>query len=124
MIEAPIQHIQYMYCDKIMADIWFSYARNYIKVQTYSEDFLHSPFGRKEDNMMTLTDLDVMLEGRCFERVRGDCEQILKEMGIPCYDPLAIVHQTHGYLANSYEWIRFDDDPSELSLAALQKKYN
>lgn len=111
-----------MYQDSIYADIWFNYYLNYIKVKNRSDDWYHLPFGRKAEAEVTLADLDFMLEARCFERERGDAEQILKDMGLPCYDPLAIVRITNGFLVDDHEWIRFDD-PMELSLEALQQKW-
>ena len=119
----PIQHMQYMYRDELYADIWFNYYLGYIKVKTYTDDWLHLPFGRKTDDEVTLADLDFMLEERCFERGRKDAKQLLDSMGIPCYDPLAIVHVTNGYLINDWEWIRFDNDPAGLTIEDLQRKW-
>lgn len=123
IVKPPIQHMQYMYRDQVYADIWFNYFLTFIKVTTYSDDWLHLPFGRKPDAEVTLADLDFMLEERCFERGRSDAKQLLKSMDIPCYDPLAIVRVTNGFLIGDWEWIRFDNDPKDISLEALQQKW-
>ncbi len=122
-MELPIQHMQFMYVDKLHTDIWFSYFKNYIKVVNHSDDWLNLPFGTKDPSQVTLADFDRALEDRCFERTCAGAKLYLAALNLDCYDSLAIVHKTHGYLYNDWVWIRFDDDPTEMSLEYLKRQF-
>lgn len=50
-------------------------------------------------------DFEYFLEERCFPRTRDHAEEILKELGLPFYDPLLIVEKTKGYMAGDQQWL-------------------
>lgn len=121
--ESQTQHMQFMYDDKLMTDVWFNYHTNYIRVVNHSDDWRNLFFGRKKPDEITLADLDYVLEDHCIPRSRANVKEYLHNIGLDIYDPLAIVHITHGFVANCKEWIRFDDDPSYICLQYLDDHF-
>lgn len=70
------------------------------------------PFGLKTD-CITLKDLDEFYEDRCFPRERGNCRELLKELGVDYYEPELICRKTHGLLFDDLCWIKFSDTDSK-----------
>ena len=50
-------------------------------------------------------DFEYFLEERCFPKTRDHAKEILKELGLPFYDPLLIVEKTKGYMAGDQQWL-------------------
>ena len=50
-------------------------------------------------------DFTWFLESRCFPKTRDHAKDILKEMGLPFYDPLLIIEKTDGRMAGDEQWI-------------------
>lgn len=53
----------------------------------------------------TWDDFTWFLESRCFPKTRDHAKDILKEMGLPFYDPLLIIEKTDGRMAGDEQWI-------------------
>lgn len=49
-------------------------------------------------------------ESRCFPRTRANCDELLRQLGLTQYVPLAIVRRTHGVMWDDDVWIRFSDE--------------
>lgn len=45
------------------------------------------------------------LESRCFPKTRDKMKWILRELELPCYDPLLIIEKTKGRMAEDHQWI-------------------
>lgn len=49
------------------------------------------------------------LEGRLVPRARQNIDELLRGMGLDYYDPVGILHYTHGLCTDDYYWIKFGD---------------
>ncbi len=73
-----------------------------------------------KDTPCTLIDVDEMqkivhirnynefLESRCFPRTRDKMKLVLRDLGIPFYDPYLIIQKTEGRMAEDDFWIRIE----------------
>ena len=48
------------------------------------------------------------LESRCFPESRDKMKLILKDLGLPFYDPIMIIEKTAGRMAEDDFWIRIE----------------
>ena len=48
------------------------------------------------------------LESRCFPESRDKMKLILKDLGLPFYDPIMIIEKTEGRMAEDDFWIRIE----------------
>lgn len=76
-----------------------------VVIQNRTDDILHRAFGVIE--APTWNDFENFLRDRCFPQTRGNCKELLREMGLTDYDPLQIVEKTKGRLADDEMWLRF-----------------
>lgn len=76
-----------------------------VVIQNKTDDILHRAFGVIEDP--TWNDFENFLRDRCFPQTRGNCKELLREMGLTDYDPLQIAEKTKGRLADDEMWLRF-----------------
>ena len=76
-----------------------------VVIQNKTDDILHRAFGVIKDP--TWNDFENFLRDRCFPQTRGNCEELLQEMGLTDYDPLQIAEKTKGRLADDEMWLRF-----------------
>ena len=76
-----------------------------VVIQNKTDDILHRAFGVIE--APTWNDFENFLRDRCFPQTRGNCKELLREMGLTDYDPLQIVEKTKGRLADDEMWLRF-----------------
>ena len=75
----------------------------------YTTDPIWLPFGvHKEANLDMLEDF---YEDRCFPRERVNCKQILRDLGLDCYEPELICRKTHGLQFDDTLWLQFSDEP-------------
>ena len=77
-----------------------------IKIQNRTSDLLHRAFGCIENP--NWEDFEYFLQDRCFPATRGNVKQLLKAIGVPNYDPLAVVEKTKGRMAEDQLWIKFN----------------
>ena len=77
-----------------------------IKIQNQTNDLLHRAFGSIENPIWQ--DFEYFLRDRCFPATRGNVKHLLKAIGEPSYDPLAIVEKTKGRMAEDQLWIKFN----------------
>lgn len=59
---------------------------------------------------VTREDVEDMFARRVFDIGRPDKDALLKEMGVPFYDPLMIILKTRGVMLRDYFWIRFNKE--------------
>ena len=76
-----------------------------VVIQNKTDDILHRAFGVIKDP--TWNDFENFLRDRCFPQTRGNCKELLQEMGLTDYDPLQIAEKTKGRLADDEMWLRF-----------------
>ena len=82
-------------------DIDFRHEK--IKIQNYTDQIPLRAFGVVENP--TWDDFQLFLEDRCFPRTRDHANQILREIGVPFYDPLLIIEKTKGEMEGDHQWI-------------------
>ena len=47
-------------------------------------------------------------ESRCFPESRDKMKLILKDLGLPFYDPIMIIEKTEGRMAEDNFWVRIE----------------
>lgn len=55
-----------------------------------------------------IEDYREFLESRCFPRTRDKMKLVLKDLGIPFYDPYLIIQKTEGRMTEDDFWIRIE----------------
>ena len=81
-------------------------VRNFLEPEGFNLYLL--PFGKDTDP--SWEDYLDFLRERCFPPNRTGAKRILKYLGLAEYDPIAIVHKTHGVMNDDYIWLRFDKE--------------
>ena len=82
-------------------DIDFMHEK--IKIQNFTDKIPLRAFGVVENP--SWADFEYFLEDRCFPRTRDHAKDLLREIGVPFYDPLLIIEKTKGYMGGDYQWI-------------------
>ena len=65
---------------------------------------LSSAFG--VNRKPTWDDLQIFLKDRCVPQERDGLKYYLSDLGLDCYDPLAIIRKTEGRMAEDSCWIK------------------
>lgn len=66
--------------------------------------------------------LDKFFADRCFPSTRQNAKELLAIAGLTLYQPKLICRKTHGIVAHDHYWIRYADDPTDLSYASLMQE--
>ena len=101
----------YMYQQHPCTVIDVDFLNQRVMVQNKTKDLLHRAFGVIENP--TWNDFETFLRERCFPAARGNAKEILKELQLPCYDPLQIVEKTQGRTSEDDMWLKFSYYPME-----------
>ena len=56
----------------------------------------------------TIEDYNEFLESRCFPRTRDKMKLVLRDLGIPFYDPYLIIQKTEGRMAEDDFWLKIE----------------
>ena len=83
-----------------------------ISFKNHIDNPIMIPFGVRTS--ATFDDLEEFFEDRCFPRERVNCKDILRRLGLDCYEPELICRKTHGMQFDDFLWIKFDNDDSGL----------
>lgn len=79
-------------------------------------------FGMNGKATPTAARLDKFFADRCFPSTRQNAKELLAIAGLTLYQPKLICRKTHGIVAHDHYWIRYADDPSDLSYASLMQE--
>ena len=101
----------YMFHQNPCTVIDLDFLNRRVFIENKTNDLLHRAFGVNEHP--NWGDLEIFLQDRCFPKSRGNCKQILREMGLTDYDPLQIVEKTQGRISEDNLWIKFQYYPKE-----------
>ena len=82
---------------------------NDVSFINYTNDPLKLPFGVKQS--VERWEVEDYFEDRCFPRERANCNDILGELGLSCYEPELICRKTWGRQFDDFCWIKFLDEP-------------
>ena len=93
----------FMNHDELCTTIDIDFKHEKILIQNYTEQIPLRAFGVV--TQPTWADFEYFLEDRCFPRTRDHAKAILREMGIPFYDPLLIIEKTQGRMEGDHQWI-------------------
>lgn len=77
-----------------------------VHIRNYVDNIQFRAFGIKENP--TIEDYNEFLESRCFPRTRDKMKLVLRDLGIPFYDPYLIIQKTEGRMAEDDFWIRIE----------------
>lgn len=95
--------MNFMNRDVLCTTIDIDFMHEKLYVQNYTDEIILRAFGVVEKP--TWADFEYFLEERCFPRTWDHAKDILREIGVPFYDPLLIVEKTKGYVAGDHQWI-------------------
>lgn len=91
-------------------DIYVDFRDEKVFIVNYTDDLLHRAFGCIENP--TWQDFQDFIEERCFPRTRDKMKWILKDLDLPCYDPLLIIEKTQGRMDEDHQWIEIKNRES------------
>lgn len=103
-IQDYLIRMEYMCEDELCSSILINFAKKEIAVVNHTNDVIHRAFGVKVKP--DWEDFEYFLESRCFPRGRDYMKDILRDLGLDNYDPLAIIEKTKGRMAEDKQWIR------------------
>ena len=83
-----------------------------VSFRNYTGNLILRAFGAKEE--VTYEDFERFLESRCFPSERDKMKIQLDVLDLKYYDPLAIIHKTHGRMAEDDCYILFDGEEDRL----------
>lgn len=89
----------------LLADIFVDLNQQQIKVVNYTDNDILRPFGNIEKP--NWNDFEKFLESRCFPQNRHNLKKLLKNYGLPGYDPLTQVEFFEGRTAEDPMHIQF-----------------
>lgn len=96
--------MEYMHENQLctVIDVDFQHKKVYIDNKT--DRIMLRAFGvNRHPDWEDFTDF---LESRCFPRTRCQMKRTLREAGLDSYDPLRIIEETQGRMAEDHHWIR------------------
>ena len=98
--------IWYMYQQDVCTLIDVNEQEKKVKIKNYADNVMFCAFGvvEKPDYHQYLE----FLESRCFPKSRDKMKLILKDMGLPFYDPILIIEKTEGRMAEDDFWMRIE----------------
>lgn len=96
----------YMFRRQPCTVIDLDFLNRQVYIENKTDDMLHRAFGVNTEPKWR--DFEDFLSERCFPKTRGNCKQILEELGLTDYDPFQIVECTKGRMADDDMWLRFN----------------
>ncbi len=96
----------YMFQDKVCTLIDVDEIKKEISIKNYTDKIMFRAFGVVETP--GYEEYEEWLESRCFPRERDKMKLMLKELGIPFYDPMLIIEKTQGRMEEDDFWIKIE----------------
>lgn len=113
-----MRYFDVLHKDTLVTRVWYDFKTETVTFTNYIFDLMWCPFGKLEK--ATFKDLEEYWESRCFPRERANAKELLRLLGVDCYDPYSIVRKTHGVQNEDYCWLRFDDEEGKISYADVK----
>lgn len=98
--------LRYMHEDTLCTIIDVDEMNQKVRIKNYASHIMFRAFGVKENP--SYSDYKEFLKSRCFPETRDKMKLILKEMGLPFYDPFLIIKKTEGRMAEDHFWIKIE----------------
>lgn len=96
----------YMFHQEICTVIDVDEQARKLVVYNFTNKCIKRAFGREDKP--TFEQYEEFLESRCFPRTRDKMKIMLKELGLPFYDPLMIIEKTQGRMAEDDFWLKVE----------------
>ncbi|MCI6689551.1 MAG: MATE family efflux transporter [Candidatus Choladocola sp.] len=96
----------YMYKNKVCTLIDVDEVKQIVQIKNYADNIMFRAFGSNQKP--DIEDYREFLESRCFPRTRDKMKLVLRDLGIPFYDPYLIIQKTEGRMAEDDFWIRIE----------------
>lgn len=96
----------YMYKNKVCTLIDVDEVKQIVQIKNYADNIMFRAFGSNQKP--DIEDYREFLESRCFPRTRDKMKLMLRDLGIPFYDPYLIIQKTEGKMAEDDFWIRIE----------------
>lgn len=96
----------YMHKQKVCTLIDVDEVKRMVKINNYTDNVMFRAFGVVENPDYKA--YEEFLESRCFPESRDKMKLVLKDLGIPFYDPFLIIEKTEGRMAEDDFWIRIE----------------
>lgn len=96
--------MQYMYKNEICTIIDIDELNRDIIIKNYCKNIMFRAFGGNDNP--SYEDYQDFIKSRCFPETRDKLKLVLKDLGIPFYDPLLIIEKTEGRMAEDDFWIK------------------
>ena len=103
--QTPLR-LYYMFQEQLCTVIDVDELRKKISIRNYTDDEQMRAFGNTE--MPTFAQYEEFLASRCFPAERDKMKLVLKDLGLPFYDPFLIIEKTEGRMAEDDFWIRIE----------------
>ena len=103
--EWPLR-IWYMHGQDVCTLIDVNEQERKIKIRNYTDKIMFRAFGVVENP--DYNQYQVFLASRCFPESRDKMKLILKDLGLPFYDPIMIIEKTEGRMAEDAFWLRIE----------------
>lgn len=87
----------YKYKDELCTIIDVDERTKHVEIYNYTNNLLFRAFG-KEDHP-SFEDYQEFLNSRCFPESRDKLKLVLRDLGLPFYDPILIIEKTEGRMA-------------------------
>ena len=96
----------YMHMQQPCTVIDVDMTRQRVKIKNYTDNVQFRAFGRIEKP--TYAEFESFLKSRCFPETRDKMKLMLREIGVPFYDPMLIISKTQGRMAEDDFWIKME----------------
>lgn len=102
--EGFVLQLDYMFRNRCCTSIWVNFKERRIRIENQTPNILHRAFGVKASPQWE--DFELFLKERCFPPSRDQIKNVLADLELDSYDPLAIIEKTCGQMAEDQQWIR------------------
>ena len=102
-VQDYLLRMEFMCEDELCTSILVNFKDKKIEAVNYTGDVIHQAFGVKAKP--SWEDFEYFLESRCFPRGRDYLKEILRDLDLDFYDPIAIIEKTKGRMAEDKQWI-------------------
>lgn len=96
----------YFYREQVCTLIDVDEQARQVRIRNYTESRQFRAFGAND--APSFEEYETFLKSRCFPEERDGMKLILRDLGLPFYDPLMIIQKTEGRMAEDDFWIKVE----------------
>lgn len=96
----------YMYRSNVCTMIDVDDMNRRVEIRNYTSNILFTAFGNNQHP--DYADYEEFLKSRCFPEERDKIKLVLKDLGLPFYNPFMIIEKTQGRMAEDEFWIMIE----------------